>query len=77
MENDGFRRAFLKDVAETAGRDFTPAPDVGFAALREATFDALGDLVEEHLDTDAVWRLIEKGAPGDLPVVPPGGAPVI
>ncbi|KAB2386301.1 cobyric acid synthase [Actinomadura montaniterrae] len=77
MENDGFRRAFLKDVAETAGRDFTPAPDVGFAALREATFDALGDLVEEHLDTDAVWRLIEKGAPGDLPVVPPGGAPAI
>ncbi|GAA2122901.1 cobyric acid synthase [Actinomadura napierensis] len=77
MENDGFRRAFLKDVAETAGRDFTPAPDVGFAALREATMDALGDLVEEHLDTDAVWRLIEKGAPKDLPVVPPGGAPAI
>ncbi|MFB4304255.1 cobyric acid synthase [Actinomadura sp. NTSP31] len=77
MENDGFRRAFLRDVAETAGRDFTPAPDVGFAALREATMDALGDLVEEHLDTDAVWRLIEKGAPRDLPVVPPGGAPAI
>ncbi|HEU5028507.1 MAG TPA: cobyric acid synthase [Spirillospora sp.] len=77
MENDGFRRAFLKDVAETAGRDFTPAPDVGFAALREATFDALGDLVEEHLDTDAVWRIIENGAPDGLPVVPPGGAPAI
>ncbi|MWA03885.1 cobyric acid synthase [Actinomadura sp. LD22] len=77
MENDGFRRAFLKDVAETAGRDFTPAPDVSFAALREATFDALGDLVEEHLDTGAVWRLIEKGAPDGLPVVPPGGAPAI
>lgn len=77
MENDGFRRAFLKDVAETAGRDFTPAPDVEFAALREATLDALGDLVERHLDTDAVWRLIEKGAPDGLPVVPPGGAPAI
>ncbi|GAA0251503.1 cobyric acid synthase [Actinomadura nitritigenes] len=77
MENDGFRRAFLKDVAETAGRDFTPAPDVEFAALREATMDALGDLVERHLDTDAVWRLIEKGAPDGLPVVPPGGAPAI
>jgi adenosylcobyric acid synthase len=46
-----------------------------FAALREATLDALGDLVEEHLDTDAVWRIIDKGAPGGLPVVPPGGAP--
>ncbi|MEU6747835.1 cobyric acid synthase [Spirillospora sp. NPDC046719] len=77
MENDGFRRAFLKDVAETAGRDFTLAPDVSFAALREATLDALGDLVERHLDTDAVWRLIEKGAPDGLPVVPPGGAPAI
>ncbi|WP_067804595.1 cobyric acid synthase [Actinomadura formosensis] len=75
MENDGFRRAFLKDVAERAERDFTPAPGVSFAALREATLDALGDLVEEHLDTGAVWRIIERGAPPGLPVVPPGGAP--
>ncbi|GGV43396.1 cobyric acid synthase [Actinomadura cremea] len=73
MENDGFRRAFLRDVARAAGRDFEPAPDVSFAALREATLDALGDLVEEHLDTDAVWRLIEQGPPRDLPTVPPGG----
>ncbi|RFS83118.1 cobyric acid synthase [Actinomadura spongiicola] len=75
MENDGFRRAFLRDMARRSGRAFTPAPDVSFQAVREATLDALGDLVEEHLDTDAVWRLIERGAPRDLPVVPPGGAP--
>jgi adenosylcobyric acid synthase len=75
MENDGFRRAFLRDVAEQSGRDFTPASDVCFQALREATLDALGDLVEEHLDTDAVWRIIEGGAPRGLPVVPPGGPP--
>ncbi|MGI5207705.1 cobyric acid synthase [Spirillospora sp. CA-108201] len=75
MENDGFRRAFLADVARTAGREFVPAPDVSFEALREATLDTLGDLVEEHLDTGAVWRIIERGAPGGLPVVPPGGAP--
>ncbi|MEV0660602.1 cobyric acid synthase [Actinomadura luteofluorescens] len=75
MENDGFRRAFLADVARTAEREFVPAPDVSFAALREATLDALGDLVEEHMDTGAVWRIIEGGAPGGLPVVPPGGAP--
>ncbi|GAA3928095.1 cobyric acid synthase [Actinomadura viridis] len=73
LENDGFRRAFLADVARRAGRDFTPAPDVSFAALREATLDALGDLVEEHLDTGAILRLIEEGAPAGLPVVPPGG----
>ncbi|MGW2310387.1 cobyric acid synthase [Actinomadura luteofluorescens] len=75
MENDGFRRAFLADVARTAEREFVPAPDVSFEALREATLDALGDLVEEHMDTAAVWRIIEGGAPGGLPVVPPGGAP--
>jgi adenosylcobyric acid synthase len=75
MENDGFRRAFLADVARTAKREFVTAPDVSFGALREATLDALGDLVEEHMDTEAVWRLIEGGAPGGLPVVPPGGAP--
>ncbi|GLZ13512.1 cobyric acid synthase [Actinomadura sp. NBRC 104425] len=69
LENDGFRRAFLADVARCAGRDFTPAPDVSFAARREAMFEAVGDLVEEHLDTDAVWRLIEGGAPPRLPVL--------
>jgi len=73
LENDGFRRAFLADVARAAGRDFTPAPDVSFAALRAARLDALGDLVERHLDTAALLRLIEAGVPADLPVVPPGG----
>ena len=72
LENDGFRRAFLADVARRAGRDFTPAPDVSFRALREKTLDALGDLVEEHLDTDALWRLIEQGPPPGLPLIPPG-----
>jgi adenosylcobyric acid synthase len=73
LENDGFRRAFLTDVARTAGRAFTPAPDTDFAALREAQLDALGDLVETHLDTAALERLIESGPPPGLPVVAPGG----
>ncbi|TYK52378.1 cobyric acid synthase [Actinomadura decatromicini] len=75
MENDGFRRAFLQDVAQESGRHFTPASDVSFAAIREATLDALGDLVEENLDVDAVWRIIREGAPDGLPVVPPAGPP--
>jgi adenosylcobyric acid synthase len=74
LENDGFRRAFLQEVARTAGRDFVPAPDTDFAALREAQLDALGDLVEHHLDTTAVERLITGGPPTGLPVVPPGGS---
>jgi adenosylcobyric acid synthase len=73
LENDGFRRAFLREVARAAGRDFTPAPDVGFTALREARLDTLGDLVERHLDTDAILRLIDDGAPAGLPIVAPGG----
>ncbi|MEU7002496.1 cobyric acid synthase [Nonomuraea sp. NPDC046570] len=72
LENDGFRRAFLVDVAARAGRDFTPAPDVSFAALRERRLDALGDLVADHLDTGALLRLIEHGPPAGLPPLAPG-----
>jgi len=73
LENDGFRRAFLAEVARLAGRRFVPAPDTDFAAVREARLDRLGDLVAEHADTDALWRLIEGGAPAGLPLLPPGG----
>lgn len=72
LENDDFRRAFLAEVATTTGRRFTAAADTDFAAVREARLDALGDLVESHADTDALWRLIEGGAPAGLPMLPPG-----
>jgi adenosylcobyric acid synthase len=72
LESDGFRRAFLREVAAASGRRFVPAPDTSFAALREEQLDRLGDLIEEHADTDALWRLIESGAPAGLPFVPPG-----
>jgi adenosylcobyric acid synthase len=72
LENDGFRRAFLAEVARIAGRRFTAAPGTDFAAVREARLDALGDLVAEHADTAALWRLIEEGPPADLPLLPPG-----
>ena len=73
LENDGFRREFLRWAAATAGRDgFAVAPDFSFAAARAAQLDLLGDLVERHIDTDALLALIERGAPGGLPVLPPG-----
>ncbi|WP_413756595.1 cobyric acid synthase [Streptomyces sp. MMBL 11-3] len=72
LESDGFRRAFLREVAAAAGRRFVPAPGTSFAGLREAQLDRLGDLIEEHADTDALWRLIESGAPTGLPFIPPG-----
>jgi adenosylcobyric acid synthase len=72
FENDGFRRRFLADVAGRAGRDWRPGT-VAFAEVRAARLDALGDLVADGLDTDAVLRLLADGVPGDLPFVPPGG----
>jgi adenosylcobyric acid synthase len=72
LENDGFRRAFLTEVAGISGRRFVAAADTDFAAVREARLDRLGDLVAEHADTDALWRLIESGPPAELPLLPPG-----
>ncbi|MBW8094142.1 cobyric acid synthase, partial [Streptomyces hygroscopicus subsp. hygroscopicus] len=72
LESDGFRRAFLRRVADAAGRAFVPAPDTRFGELREEQLDRLGDLIEEHADTAALLRLIEDGVPQDLPFVPPG-----
>ena len=72
LESDGFRRAFLREVAAAAGRRFVPAPDTSFGALREEQLDLLGDLIEEHADTDALLRLMEGGTPAGLPFLPPG-----
>jgi adenosylcobyric acid synthase len=69
LENDGFRRALLARVAPDG---FTPADGTCFADLRAAQLDLLGDLVERHLDTDAVLRLISEGAPRGLAFVRPG-----
>jgi adenosylcobyric acid synthase len=73
FESDGYRRAFLAEAAKLAGRDgFQPAPETSFALRREHLLDLLGDLVERHLDTGALWQLIEAGPPAGLPFIPPG-----
>ena len=69
LENDEFRRAFLAEVAALAGRDFTPAPGPGFAAVREARLNVLGDLVAGYLDTAALSQLIEDGPVPGLPAL--------
>lgn len=78
FSSDEFRRRFLTEAAGLAGRHgFRVAPDTSFAGARERTLDLLGDLVEEHLNTAALWQLIEQGPPSGLPFVPPGApAPV-
>ena len=69
LEGDAFRRALLAWVAAARGRRWTPGREP-FAAVRERRLDALGDLVEEHVDGDALLRLIEEGAPPGLPLIP-------
>jgi adenosylcobyric acid synthase len=68
LEHDGFRRALLSWVAARRGRRFVPG-HCPFAEARAAHLDALGDLVEQHLDTAALTNLIERGAPANLPTI--------
>jgi len=58
FENDAFRRSWLGAMARRTGRQFVPAPDTSFAALRDGRLSALAELVGTHLDTKAVVGLI-------------------
>ncbi|UGT58452.1 cobyric acid synthase [Nocardia asteroides] len=70
LESDKFRRAWLTQVAARAGRTgFRAAPDTSVAAVRAAQLDLLADLIEQHVDLDALDALIARGAPTDLPVI--------
>jgi adenosylcobyric acid synthase len=66
LEGDEFRASILSLVG-----DREPS-SVRFAEAREARLDLLGDLVEDHLDVDALVALVREGTPADLPVLPPG-----
>ena len=61
FEQDGFRGAFLTEVGRRAGKTFVPA-GMSFAAARDTQFERLADLIEAHLDVDAVGALIEGAA---------------
>ena len=71
LESDGFRRTYLAEVAALRGRDWVPGT-TSFEQVRQHRLDLLGDLVADHLDTEAVEALLEGGAPAGLPFVPPG-----
>jgi adenosylcobyric acid synthase len=68
LECDAVRRALLGWVAAARGRDWRPG-DEAFAAVRERRLDALGDLVDEHVDRDALDALIAGGAGAELPTL--------
>jgi adenosylcobyric acid synthase len=71
LESDGFRAALLARAAGATGRTWVPSR-ASFAAARERRLELLGDLVEAHLDVDGLLDLALSGAPGALPVLPPG-----
>jgi adenosylcobyric acid synthase len=71
LECDRFRRALLQDVARVSGRAWAPS-SARFAAARERRLDLLGDLVERHLDLDALLDLATHGVPA-LAVIGPAG----
>jgi adenosylcobyric acid synthase len=66
LECDAFRVAVLGLLGSRQ------ASAVRFARARQARLDLLGDLVEEHLDVDALLRLAVDGAPTGLRLLPPG-----
>ncbi|KGN31939.1 cobyric acid synthase [Knoellia sinensis KCTC 19936] len=61
LECDEFRRAWLTEVAATAGSSWVPDTEAPrFADRREAMIDALADAVEEHVDHKSLLELTRQ-----------------
>ena len=64
FDNDDFRRRWLTDAAAASGRDgFVVSDDVDVAARRDAQLDVMADLLDLHLDLEAVMALLDDGPP--------------
>lgn len=57
LETDGFRRAWLAEVAAAAGVEWAPADAPGFAARREQMLESVADALEVHADVEALLGL--------------------
>ena len=65
LEGDALRAAFLRETLGVA------PSGVSFPDARQRRLDLLGDLIERHLDVDALLDLIGQGPPA-MPVLAPG-----
>jgi adenosylcobyric acid synthase len=64
FDNDDFRRRWLTGVAAATGRDgFVVADDIDVSARRDGQLDVMADLLDAHLDVDAVIGLLSGGPP--------------
>lgn len=61
FEEDRFRSEFLSEVADARANPWRPS-GASFAAARERQIDRVADACAVHLDTDALWQLVELGA---------------
>jgi adenosylcobyric acid synthase len=70
LDNDDFRRQWLSLVAAAAGREgFVVADGIDVAARRDAQLDVMADLLDAHLDVDAVIALLDDGPPSRPTIV--------
>lgn len=63
LEDDGARARYLADALGVTSR-------ASFPAARSRRIDLIADLVEEHLDVDALLELARSGAPDGLRILP-------
>ncbi|OBJ24515.1 cobyric acid synthase [Mycobacterium colombiense] len=68
LDNDDFRRGWLRRVADAAGRGGFVVGDVNVAARRDAQLDLAADLLVSHLDVEGVLSLLD-GPPPRRPVL--------
>ncbi|MGB6205675.1 cobyric acid synthase [Mycobacterium sp.] len=62
FDNDEFRRSWLTNAAAATGRNgFVVADDINVPARRDAQLDVMADLLDAHLDVDAVIGLLGGG----------------
>ncbi len=60
FEADAFRAAFLAETAARRGRTWRSSGGP-YAAARERQIDRIADACESYLDTEQLWRLVERG----------------
>ena len=61
FEADAFRTSFLSEVAARRGRTWRSS-GVSYAGARVRQVDRIADACESYLDTEQLWRLVERGA---------------
>lgn len=58
LESDDFRRAWLREVASQAGREWEPVPGApGFAERRQQMIDVTADAIEAAIDVEHLLNL--------------------